>query len=187
MDILLIAGLWLDGSAWDDVVPALRALGHRPSRSPCRARATALSATLDDQVGRGARRRRRGAGPPLVVGHSAACTLAWLAADARPDAVARVALIGGFPTADGDAYADFFEIERRRDALPRLGAVRGAGLRRPRRGRPRRASRPPRSRCPRAVAKGDGAADRRAALRRPGRPGVPGVQPRPGPGVDRRR
>ena len=30
MDILLIAGLWLDGSAWDGVVPALEALGHRP-------------------------------------------------------------------------------------------------------------------------------------------------------------
>ncbi|CAM5669083.1 Esterase OS=Streptomyces griseorubiginosus OX=67304 GN=AQJ54_33745 PE=4 SV=1 [Streptomyces griseorubiginosus] len=32
MDILLIAGLWLDGSAWDDVVPALEELGHRPGR-----------------------------------------------------------------------------------------------------------------------------------------------------------
>ncbi|MFZ0160877.1 MAG: hypothetical protein WAL50_17740 [Kineosporiaceae bacterium] len=30
MDILLIAGLWLDGSAWDAVVPALEARGHRP-------------------------------------------------------------------------------------------------------------------------------------------------------------
>jgi len=30
MDILLIAGLWLDGSAWDDVVPALEQLGHHP-------------------------------------------------------------------------------------------------------------------------------------------------------------
>jgi pimeloyl-ACP methyl ester carboxylesterase len=45
---------------------------------------------------------------PMVVGHSAACTLAWLAADARPERVAKVALIGGFPSADGEAYADFF-------------------------------------------------------------------------------
>ena len=45
----------------------------------------------------------------MVVGHSAACTLAWLAADARPDKVAKVALIGGFPSIDGGHYADFFE------------------------------------------------------------------------------
>jgi hypothetical protein len=30
MDILLIGGLWLRGSAWDAVVPALEKLGHRP-------------------------------------------------------------------------------------------------------------------------------------------------------------
>jgi pimeloyl-ACP methyl ester carboxylesterase len=48
-------------------------------------------------------------GKPMVVGHSAACTLAWLAADARPEKVAKVALIGGFPTTDGKPYADFFE------------------------------------------------------------------------------
>ena len=29
MDIVLIAGLWLDGSAWDDVLPELERLGHR--------------------------------------------------------------------------------------------------------------------------------------------------------------
>src|SRR5258708_1223307 len=29
MDVLLIAGLWLDQSAWDEVAPALEALGHR--------------------------------------------------------------------------------------------------------------------------------------------------------------
>ena len=44
-----------------------------------------------------------------MVGHSAACTLAWVAADQRPDAVTGVALIGGFPTTDGEKYADFFE------------------------------------------------------------------------------
>jgi hypothetical protein len=29
MDIILIPGLWLDGSSWDDVVPALRWAGHQ--------------------------------------------------------------------------------------------------------------------------------------------------------------
>ncbi len=32
MDIVLIAGMWLDGSAWKDVVPELEKLGHRPGR-----------------------------------------------------------------------------------------------------------------------------------------------------------
>ncbi|MGV9897782.1 alpha/beta fold hydrolase, partial [Streptomyces tendae] len=30
MDILLIGGLWLDGSAWDRVATELESLGHRP-------------------------------------------------------------------------------------------------------------------------------------------------------------
>lgn len=110
MDILLIAGLWLDGSAWDEVVPALAALGHRPVplTLPGQGDGTA-SATLDDQVAAVVAAVDSAAGRPLVVGHSAACTLAWLAADARPEKVAKVALIGGFPTTDGKPYADFFE------------------------------------------------------------------------------
>ena len=110
MDILLIAGLWLDGSAWDEVVPALAALGHRPVplTLPGQGDGTA-SATLDDQVAAVVAAVDAAAGRPLVVGHSAACTLAWLAADARPEKVAKVALIGGFPTTDGKPYADFFE------------------------------------------------------------------------------
>jgi hypothetical protein len=49
MDILLIAGLWLDGSAWDDVAGALEALGHRavPLTLPGQGDGSA-SATLDD-------------------------------------------------------------------------------------------------------------------------------------------
>jgi hypothetical protein len=30
MDVVLIAGLWRDGSAWDEVASALDRLGHRP-------------------------------------------------------------------------------------------------------------------------------------------------------------
>jgi pimeloyl-ACP methyl ester carboxylesterase len=42
----------------------------------------------------------------MVVGHSAACSLAWLAADARPGKISKVAMIGGFPSSDGEAYFD---------------------------------------------------------------------------------
>jgi pimeloyl-ACP methyl ester carboxylesterase len=110
MDILLIAGLWLDGSAWDDVVPTLEALGHRPVPLTLPGQGDGFaSATLDDQVAAVLAAVDSASGRPMVVGHSAACTLAWLAADARPERVAKVALIGGFPAADGKPYADLFE------------------------------------------------------------------------------
>ena len=111
MDILLIAGLWLDGSAWADVVPALEALGHHPVPLTLPGQGDgSASATLDDQVAAVLAAVDSSPDQPLVVGHSAACTLAWLAADARPGKVAKVALIGGFPSADGQPYADFFEM-----------------------------------------------------------------------------
>jgi pimeloyl-ACP methyl ester carboxylesterase len=112
MDILLIAGLWLDASAWDDVVPPLAELGHRPVPVALPGQGDgSTAATLDDQVAAVLAAVDAADGAPLVVGHSAACSLAWLAADARPQAIAGVALIGGFPAADGTAYADFFEPE----------------------------------------------------------------------------
>ncbi len=112
MDILLIAGLWLDGSAWDEVVPALADLGHRPVPLTLPGQGDgATSATLDDQLAAVLAAVDSASEKPMVVGHSAACTLAWLAADARPEKVAGVALIGGFPSADGEPYADFFEVK----------------------------------------------------------------------------
>jgi pimeloyl-ACP methyl ester carboxylesterase len=111
MDILLVAGLWLDGSAWDAVVPELEELGHHPVPITLPGQgAGSSSATLADQVAAVVAAVDSSSGKPLVVGHSAACTLAWLAADARPDRVAKVALIGGFPSADGEAYASFFKV-----------------------------------------------------------------------------
>ena len=127
MDMLLIAGLWLDGSAWDDVVPELEALGHRavPLTLPGQGDGAA-SATLDDQVAAVLSAVDLAPHPPMVVAHSAACTLAWLAADARPDKVAKVALIGGFPSADGEAYADFFETQDGVMPFPGWGPFEGA-------------------------------------------------------------
>ncbi len=111
MEILLIAGLWLDGAAWDAVVPQLRALGHEavPISLPGQGAPPAM-ATLADQHAAVLATVDAAAGKVLVVGHSAACTLAWMAADARPEKVARVVMIGGFPSGDGEAYADFFEL-----------------------------------------------------------------------------
>lgn len=109
MDMLLIAGLWLDGSAWDEVVPRLRERGHQAVALSLPGQgAPPPTATLEDQRQAVLAAVDASSGPVVVVGHSAACTLAWLAADGRPDRVARVVLIGGFPSDDGDAYADFF-------------------------------------------------------------------------------
>ncbi|SEP47306.1 alpha/beta fold hydrolase [Amycolatopsis saalfeldensis] len=110
MDVLLIAGLWLDGSAWADVASSLRSLGHRPVPLTLPGQGDgSASATFDDQVAAVLAAVDAASGKPVVVGHSAACTLAWLAADARPDKVAKVVLVGGFPASDGKPYADFFE------------------------------------------------------------------------------
>ncbi|MGB7449197.1 MAG: alpha/beta hydrolase [Ornithinimicrobium sp.] len=110
MDVVLVGGLWLTASAWDEVVPALEDRGHRavavslPGQGDGNA-----GATLQDQVN-AVLAMVDTLDRPWVVGHSAACSLAWVVADARPDGIAGVTLVGGFPAADGELYADFFEI-----------------------------------------------------------------------------
>ncbi|MCD4526573.1 alpha/beta fold hydrolase [Nocardioides sp. cx-173] len=105
MDIILIGGLWLTGAAWDDVVPGLEARGHRAVPLTLLGQGDgAASATLQNQADAVVAAVDAAAGRPLVVGHSAACALAWLAADRRPERVAATALIGGFPAADGEEY-----------------------------------------------------------------------------------
>ena len=126
MEILLIGGLWLDGSAWDDVAAALEKLGHHPVALTLPGQGDgAVSATLDDQLATVLAAVDAASGRPVVVGHSAACSLAWLAADRRPEQVARVVLIGGFPTGDGKEYADFFPVEDGVMAFPGWGPFEG--------------------------------------------------------------
>jgi pimeloyl-ACP methyl ester carboxylesterase len=126
MDILLIAGLWLDGSAWDEVAARLEARGHRavPVTLPGQGDGNA-SATLADQAAAVVAAVDAAAARPMVVGHSAACSLAWLAADARPDKVGKVALIGGFPAPDGELYADMFPTRDGAMAFPGWGPFEG--------------------------------------------------------------
>jgi len=106
MDIVLVAGLWLDASVWGDVAARLQARGHHavPVTLPGQGDGR-TSATLADQVA-AVVAAVDAAEKPMVVGHSAACSLAWLAADARPAKISKVALIGGFPSGDGEAYFD---------------------------------------------------------------------------------
>lgn len=111
MDIVLIAGLWLQRSAWAQVVSELEGLGHRaiPVALPGVDDGALATATLDDQVA-AVVAAVDGAQRPLVVGHSAASTLAWLAADRRSQSVAAVAMVGGFPSSEGAQYAAFHDL-----------------------------------------------------------------------------
>ena len=126
MDILLIAGLWLDGSVWDNVAVHLEARGHRavPVMLPGQGDGN-TSATLADQVAAVLAAVDAAAGSPMVVGHSAACTLAWLAADARPAKISKVALIGGFPAADGETYFGAFPVQDGAVPFPGWGEFEG--------------------------------------------------------------
>jgi pimeloyl-ACP methyl ester carboxylesterase len=124
-DLVLIAGLWLPHSAWADVTTELTRLGHRVSAPPLPGvdladaddgpvdlddQLAAVLAAVDAVVAAGGR--------PVVVGHSAACTLAWIVADRRPDGVSRTVLIGGFPEEDGGTYADFFPMQDAKMPFP---------------------------------------------------------------------
>jgi pimeloyl-ACP methyl ester carboxylesterase len=105
---VLIAGLWLDGPAvWGNVAADLEARGHHavPVTLPGQGDGN-TSATLADQSAAVIAAVDAAAGRAMVVGHSAACSLAWLAADARPGKVSKVVFIGGFPAPDGTAYFD---------------------------------------------------------------------------------
>ncbi|WP_035839169.1 alpha/beta fold hydrolase [Kitasatospora azatica] len=127
MEILLIGGLWLDGTAWDSVTPALEELGHRPRPVTLPGQGDGRSsATLDEQVTAVLAAVDAASEKPLLVAHSAACTLGWLAADARPERVAKLALIGGFPNEDGQPYADFFEMRDGAMPFPGWGPFAGA-------------------------------------------------------------
>lgn len=105
MDIVLVAGLWLDGSAWAEVAARLAERGHRPVPVTLPGQGDGnAAATLADQVAAVLDAVDAAAGRPVVVGHSAASSLAWLAADARPGKVRKAVFIGGWPAPDGEPY-----------------------------------------------------------------------------------
>jgi pimeloyl-ACP methyl ester carboxylesterase len=108
MDIILVPGLWLDASSWDQVTPHLERVGHRvhpiilpgmESKDSDRSRVTrsdcvdAIVSVIDAAED-----------PVVLVGHSMGAGLAHAALDARPDRVARAIYVGGFPSPDGSTF-----------------------------------------------------------------------------------
>lgn len=111
--IILVPGLWLDGEVWADVESRLRSDEHNvtsltlPGQG---APSDGSAATLETQLDALLAIVDASSEPVILVGHSAASTLVWLAADRRPGRVRRVLMVGGFPASSGDSYAAFFDI-----------------------------------------------------------------------------
>lgn len=125
MDIILIPGFWLDGSSWDEVVPALERAGHRAhaltlpgmeSRDADRS-----SITLRDHIGAVVQMidsLSPAGGKVVLVGHSGGGAVAHAAADARPDRVARVVYVDSMPLGDGGLINDEYPAENGEIPLP---------------------------------------------------------------------
>jgi pimeloyl-ACP methyl ester carboxylesterase len=123
--IVLIPGFWLDGSSWDEIVPALQQVGHHPqpltlpgmeSRDADRSgislrdhvdKVVAVIDSVDSA-----------AGEVVLVGHSGGGAIAHAAVDARPERVARVVCVDSWPTGDGGVINDELPVEDGEIPLP---------------------------------------------------------------------
>lgn len=111
MDIILIPGLWLDASSWNEVIPPLERAGHRvhPLTMPgVGADASASSAIgIADWVDAAVQAVDAVSGQSVVIGHSGGGNVAWGVADARPDRVARVVFVDTVPPPSGSGISEF--------------------------------------------------------------------------------
>jgi pimeloyl-ACP methyl ester carboxylesterase len=128
--IVLVPGLWLDGSSWEQVAAALGRRGHRPHAVTLPAAQPDDGPTLDDLTAAVVEQvdRLDPVRPVVLVGHSAAGALVHAAVDARPQRVAAAVYVGGWPTPDGQTVADFFEPQGAQVPLPDWSAFDAADL-----------------------------------------------------------
>ena len=125
MDIVLIPGLWLDGSSWDDVIPSLQQAGHRthPLTLPGMESKDANRSTITlrdhiDAVVAVIDSFDPANGDVVLVGHSGGGAIAHAAVDARPDRVARVVYADSVPLGEGGVINDEFPAENGEMPLP---------------------------------------------------------------------
>jgi pimeloyl-ACP methyl ester carboxylesterase len=135
MDIILIPGLWLDGSSWDQVVPALERAGHHThaltlpgmeSKDADRSRIT-LRDHVDAVVGV-IDSLDPAAGKVVLVGHSGGGLIAYAAVDARPERVARIVYVDSGPVGDGGIINDEFPADDGEVPLPDWSLFEEASL-----------------------------------------------------------
>lgn len=111
MDVILVPGLWLDASSWDDVLPVLAAAGHTPHAltMPGVGAAAAESAeiTIADWIDAVVTELDALESPAVLVGHSGGGNVVWGAADARPEKVARVVFVDTIPPHPGGQVSEF--------------------------------------------------------------------------------
>ena len=109
MDVILIPGFWLDSSAWNDVVPAVRAAGHEPRPITLPGLVPAdPEVGLRDQADYVVGLVDATAGPVVLVGHSGGGAVAHAVVDARPDRIAKVIYVDSGPLGEGGMINDGF-------------------------------------------------------------------------------
>ncbi|WP_168627878.1 alpha/beta hydrolase [Cryobacterium sp. BB307] len=113
MNLILIPGLWLDASTWDEVIPALQAAGHRtyPLTLPGMESKDADRSGIGlrdhvDAVVRFVDSLDASEGKVVLVGHSGGGAIAHAVADARPDRIERVVYVDAGPLGDGGVIND---------------------------------------------------------------------------------
>lgn len=111
MDIILIPGLWLDASSWDEVVPTLERAGHRAHSLTMPGLGVPASESAEigitGWVEAAARAVDALPGEVVVIGHSGGGNVAWGVVDARPSRVSRVIFVDTVPPPPGEGIGEF--------------------------------------------------------------------------------
>lgn len=137
MDIVLIPGFWLDGDSWSTVTPPLAAAGHRvhpltlPGKEaePAPHSGVGLQTHIAAVVAELDALAAAGSTPVALVGHSGGAAVAWGAADARPELIARLVFVDAFPLGDGSVVNDELPVEGDSVPLPDWDVFEEADLR----------------------------------------------------------